>query len=693
MDGNFYVAVKAEYLRPKASKPEVLLPPPSKNEVEQIIVEAQSEAPPQAAATPMSVAAADTTPTTTTTEGITTTTTTQSEEVPTNKKRKHDVKEGKEKVSLKKRHQKTHPEKEDRLCSFVLRGESCPYTDHCQYSHDIFAYLSKKPADLGPVCLIFEKFGYCPSGITCRFAASHIDPSTGRNLSRPAEQGGVIERQQINVLKKTTQLLLRKKNIKGLVATTPSTTSSTTPVETTTTNTTTIEDDMVNLTAYPDKPVKLVDFRNKVYVAPLTTVGNLPFRRVLKDFGADITCGEMAMANNILAGQASEWALLRRHESEDVFGIQVAGPYPNMMTDLSKDLNCGCPIDVVCQRGSGSALLNHPKRLCDIIKTMAEHMPSRSITVKVRIGHDEKNPTTHKLIPSLQAAAPGRLSAIMIHGRSRLQRYHKLANWDYVLQCAKAQDLSLPTVPIIGNGDIFSFYDWQQHLHLMTDYRRTTSSFVNSEMSQRNNEEVDSETLGLCSCAMLGRGALIKPWLPLEIKEQRIIDISATERLDMLKTFCNYGLEHWGSDDQGIATTRRFLLEWLSFLHRYVPAGLLEYKSAAAAVDKSGGSNYLGVNGNASSSYQGIKADDVYAQTMNQRPPQYFGRCDLESLLSSGLSVDWIRISEMLLGPVKEDFHFIPKHKTNSYPPEPSVNSSANVATEQEEEEDDLNNG
>ena len=99
---------------------------------------------------------------------------------------------------------------------------------------------------------------------------------------------------------------------------------------------------------------------------------------------------------------------------------------------------------------------------------------------------------------------------------------------------------SSPNQPAyIGNGDVLSQEEY---------YQKKAASGVDT--------------------VLLARGPLIKPWLFTEIKEQRDWDISASERLDILRKYCNYGLEHFGSDADGVSKTRRFLLEWLSFLHR-----------------------------------------------------------------------------------------------------------------------------
>ncbi|KAI9504345.1 hypothetical protein BX070DRAFT_190282 [Coemansia spiralis] len=352
-----------------------------------------------------------------------------------------------------------------------------------------------------------------------------------------------------------------------------------------------------------------LDYQGKTYLAPLTTVGNLPFRRICKGFGVDITCSEMAIAGNLLQGQQSEWALLKRHPSETIFGIQLAGNRADVIGKAAElisnecsvdfiDLNMGCPIDMAFNNGGGSALLSQPKKIERMIRAM-RYVSDCDITVKFRTGVKTGVNVAHTLVPEFAkwGAAIGTL-----HGRSRQQRYTKLADWKYIGQCHKN---SPSAMAFFGGGDVLSWEDYWEHM----------------EHEKR------------CDGIMIGRGALIKPWVFKEIEERRVWDISATERLDMLKQFAKYGMEHWGTDTQGIANVRRYMLEWQSFLCRYIPAGILE----------------------------------VLPQKMNDRPPAYVGRNDLETLMASDKVKDWIKLSEMILGPAPDGFTFVPKHKSNSY--------------------------
>ncbi|KAI9837039.1 MAG: tRNA-dihydrouridine synthase 3 [Sarea resinae] len=590
----------------------------------------------------------------------------------------------------------------------------CRFGDGCKFEHDLRKYLQEGKRDdlktFNGLCPVWEANGVCYSGWKCRFVGSHmkervaddgrkelvltenteLKTKLGRNPD--SEEGaGVVNvvsmQSKVDLARRKTKTPKADKYIAWLdnTAKEPSkqggpekeSTEKTEKTDGITDNAEEKENGLVadNRAQYREPPF-LASEKRRLYfgpdtpvLAPLTTQGNLPFRRLCVSLGAQLTYSEMAMSMPIVQGVKSEWALMKAHESEisppvlrgqnqtvtdydnskDLkFGVQItankawqAVKAAEVMTALCPhirliDLNCGCPIDLVVRTGAGAALLDNASKLEKIVRGVNVVSGDVPATIKIRMGTKDSKPTAQKLIERMlhgqsegtgYAEGAAGVAAITLHGRSRQQRYTKSADWGYIAECSalinwhnqqrneladtvrEADPRTEPAssggrVYFIGNGDCYSHEDYNTHIQ---------------------DAKVDS--------VMIARGALTKPWIFEEIEKGQYLDKSASERLGLVEKFAKYGLEAWGSDEIGVGITRRFLLEWLSFAYRYIPVGILEH----------------------------------LPPSLQDRPPAWRGRNDLETLLGSDNYKDWIKISEMFLGPAHKDFKFDPKHTSNSY--------------------------
>jgi len=257
-----------------------------------------------------------------------------------------------------------------RLCRSLLgRGVECRFgAGACRDGHDVAAYLAAKPVDLPGMCPVWAALGDCAAGVTCRWHGSHPAPTDAAAAAVAAPPPP----RSINVLPAAVQRALQRGGY-GFVLGEEGASESWAPGadgggggggggEGPPPASIRASLGSARAAALERPPLRLA---GAVVVAPLTTVGNLPFRRIMKRLGADVTIGEMAVASNLCAGAQSEWALLRRHPCEDVFGVQLAGSRPWEFAQVGElmaregfevdfvDINCGCPLDLVCNKGMG----------------------------------------------------------------------------------------------------------------------------------------------------------------------------------------------------------------------------------------------------------------------------------------------------------------------------------------------------
>ena len=223
---------------------------------------------------------------------------------------------------------------------------------------------------------------------------------------------------------------------------------------------------------------------NPLILAPMAGITSLPYRRIMKSFGAALVHTEMVSANGLIREGRKTRELLLSSADEGPLAVQLFGDDPAILAQAVAlvaddgallDINMGCPAKKVVRSGAGSALLQNPERIAAILAAVRP-VWDKPLTIKIRSGWDQD---TINYLTIGRIAQEAGVDAVTLHPRTRAQGFSGQADWQQIAKLKAAL-----RIPVFGSGDIFSAADAQRML---------------------------AETG--CDGVMIGRGGYGNPWL------------------------------------------------------------------------------------------------------------------------------------------------------------------------------------
>lgn len=239
----------------------------------------------------------------------------------------------------------------------------------------------------------------------------------------------------------------------------------------------------------------LAQFDFPVYLAPMEGVTDRAFRRICKEYGADVLISEFISSDALSREVEKSFRKMAFADDERPFGVQIFGSTEEALTVAARlaaaqqpdfiDINWGCPVKKIVSKGAGSAILQDIPKMVRLTEAVVKAV-DLPVTVKTRLGWDSSNKPIVEVAERLQDVG---IQAITIHGRTRAQQYGGEADWSLIGEVKHNPQM---TIPVIGNGDLDS---------------------AEKAVAYRERYGVDA--------VMVGRAAIGNPWIFRQIRALR----------------------------------------------------------------------------------------------------------------------------------------------------------------------------